>query len=140
MAKNIGPCFDFVISKEGARVDFILLPGNVAKKIFEDTRDTYIDIFQKMYGQNTSNQDKSDYIKKISLEDGTETIAIRQDKVLGVVCAILGSKFKVRFTGVTNTGEQETIILNSPLETKLAAKYVPYYNKSNNDITSRKGR
>ena len=134
MSRNTGPCFEFVIRKEGAKVEFVFLPGNVANNIFVATKDSLEDVFNKVYDKG--------FISKVKLNDGTETIAIDQIKVLGAVKATLDTpalrNFKIKFSGIDKDGNEQEEILNTSADIKKAAALVPYYNKNNNDMTTRR--
>ena len=138
MAKNMGPYFEFVYNKEGARIEYIFLPGNVSKQIFENTKTVIYTTYTKMFGEN------SDYIRHIESEDGKKTIAIYQTKVLGVVKAILEipafRDFKVKFSGVNKNGEIESMLINNTVEAQQATRLIPYFNKNNNTLTTRRSK
>ena len=138
MAKNTGPCFEFVYNKEGARVEYVFLPGNVSKQIFEGTKSVIADAYKKRFGES------SDYIREVELENGKKTIAIFQTKVLSVVKAILEipafRDFKIKFTGVNKNGEEESMVINNSVEAQNATKLIPYFNKNNNDLTTRRAK
>lgn len=139
MAKNTGPYFEFVINKDGAKIEFTFLPGNVSKKVFEGTRDALVSAFNSQYGVNTG-----DYISDKTLDDGTKSIAIYQTKVLTALKAILGGSafkdFKIKITGLDKEGNPQTLIVNNPVEANQATEVIPYFNKNNNDLTTRRAK
>ena len=139
MAKNTGPYFEFVLNKDGARVEYTFLPGNVSKKVFEGTRDALTQAFRSQYGVSTS-----DYLRETELDNGTKTISIYQTKVIVALKAILGGNafrdFKIKFTGVNKNGDPETVVLNNTVEANQATKLIPYFNKNNNDLTTRRAK
>lgn len=136
MSRNTGPCFEFIINKDGARIEFAFLPGNVANHIYEDTQIALKVAFKSQYGISAS-----DFVRDITLEDGTNAIAIYQTKVLSVLKLILESdafkNYKIKITGVDKEGNEMTKILTTPVEgIKEAAEVIPYFNKKNNDLTT----
>ena len=136
MSRNTGPCFEFVMHKDGARIEFAFLPGNVAKHIYEDTQIALKGAFKGQYGISAS-----DFIRDITLEDGSNVIAIYQTKILSVLKLILESdafkNYKIKITGVDKEGHEMIKLLNTPVEAiKEAAEVVPYFNKKNNDLTT----
>ena len=137
MAKNSGPCFEFVINKDGARIEFDFLPGNVSRQVFDDTKNALLAAFENQYGISSS-----DYVRKVTLEDGTPSIAIYHSKIIAVLKTILGGKafsdFKLKVTGVDKDGNEKVKIINNPVEANEAKEVVPYYNKNNNDLTTRR--
>ena len=139
MTKNRGPYFEFMVDKDGAKVEFIFLPGNVAPNIFETTKNTLHGAFKKHYLMNAS-----DYVREVNLDDGLNTVAFYQTKILTVILMILESAafrdFKVKLTGLNNQGERETLWLDTPEEVKEYAKgVIPYFNKNDgNDLTTRR--
>jgi hypothetical protein len=139
MSKNTGPYFEFMMNKDGARVEFVFLPGNVSKKVFEDTAVALTSAFDNQYGISSK-----DYIRQVNLEDGTPSIAIYQSKILPVLKVILGgrafSDFKLKITGIDKDGNEKTKIINNPVEAKEAAEVIPYFNKRNNDMTTRRSK
>ena len=134
MSRNTGPYFEFVIKKDGAKTEFVFLPGNVANDIFSTTERSLEDVFEKVYN--------SDFISKVKLSDGTKTIAIDQIKVLGVVQSILERpvfrNFKIKFRGYDKDGNEQEEILVTPADVRKAAALVPYYNKNNNNLTTKR--
>ena len=139
MAKNTGPYFEFVYNKEGARIEYAFLPGNVSKQIFETTRDALYSAFKNSYGVSVN-----DYVRQTFLEDGTKTIAFYQTKVLTAMKIILEATlfrdFKVKLTGIDPEGKVESMLINTPLELKDAKRLIPYTNKNNNDLTTRRAK
>lgn len=136
MAKNIGPCFEFVINRDNAKIEFAFLPGNISKSIFEEIKNEIVGAFKARYGVSSS-----DYVRNITLEDGTPSIAIYQSKVIPVLVIILEIKlftnFKIKFTGVDKDGVEKTKIFNTSTEAKEgASELIPYFNKRNNELTT----
>lgn len=139
MAKNSGPCFEFVMNKDGAKIDFIFLPGNVSRQIFDDTKNALIGAFENQYGVSSK-----DYIKRVELKDGTPSIAIYHSKVVAVLKTILGGRaftdFKIKITGIDKNGNEMTKVVNNPVDANLAKEVIPYYNKNNNDMTTKRSK
>jgi len=139
MTKTTGPYFEFVAVKDGAKIEFTFLPGNVSRKIFEGTRDALHSAFKNSYGVSVT-----DYVRETSLEDGTKTIAVYQTKVLTAIRAILEGApfrdFKVKVTGVNKEGQTESMLVNNPVDANRAKALIPYFNKNNNDLTTRRAK
>ena len=136
MAISKGPCFEFVINKNGALNEFVFLPGNVSKQVFSVVKDKLLWIFKNQYGISSKN-----YISEVSLEDGTPSVAINEKKLVGVLKILLNDgKFKVKVTGTDRDGELKTKQLNYPLEADDSKELIPYYNKNNNDLTTRRSK
>ena len=137
MSKAIGPCFEFNLKKEGADIDFVFLPGNISKKVYYDTCGALYAALQSFYTISTS-----DYVKKVVTEDGINALSIRQTKVLSVIRNILETPayrgFKVKITGLDKDGNEKTVMINTPTEYQNAAQVIPYFNKNNNDLTTRR--
>lgn len=137
MSKSIGPCFEFVAKKEGADIDFVFLPGNIAKKVYTDTCNALYAALESFYSVSVGN-----YVKKVEREDGLTALAIRQTKVLSVIRNILETPayrgFKVKITGFDKEGQEKTVMINTPTEYQHAAEVIPYFNKNNNDLTTRR--
>jgi hypothetical protein len=98
-----------------------------------------IGAFENQYGVSSS-----DYIRKITLEDGTPSIAVYHSKVIAVLKAILSgrafSDFKLKITGVDKDGNEKTKTISTPVEANEAKEVVPYYNKNNNDLATRRNK
>ena len=139
MTKTTGPYFEFVAVKDGAKIDFTFLPGNVSKKIFEGTKDALYSAFKNSYAISVS-----DYVREITLEDGTKTISVYQTKVLTAIKAILEGApfrdFKVKVTGFNKDGEVDSIIVNNTVDANRAKALIPYFNKNNNDLTTKRAK
>lgn len=136
MAISKGPCFEFVINKNGAVNEFTFLPGNVSKQVFSLVKDKLLWIFKNQYGISSS-----DYIREVPLADGTPSVAIDEKKLVGVLKILLNDgKFKVKVTGTDRNGELKTKHLNYPLEANDSKELIPYYNKNNNDLTTRRSK
>ena len=130
------PYFELVMKKEGADIKFVFLPGNVDEKIFQNTCNYLYQHFHAAYGISTSA-----YIEKVN-ENGISTLAIKDKKVIPFINGILTSPaysgFKIKVTGVDKSGNVKTVIVNKPTESTNAAAAVPYINKNNNDMTTRR--
>jgi hypothetical protein len=137
MAKNSGPYFEFIMKQDGANIKFVFLPGNVAKKIFDDTKGALVQAFKRSFDISVN-----DYLREVVLEDGTETIEIDQSRIPGVLRAILeGSAFrdfKIKITGMDKDGNEKTKLINNSVEVNQATEVIPYYNKNNNDLTTKR--
>ena len=137
MSKMIGPCFDFVINKDGAKIEFVFLPGNASRQKFAEAQTIILGAFKNQYGISAT-----DYLRKVQAEDGSNTIAIYQTKVLPTLQLILGSRlfgnFKIKVTGVDKDGNEKVKIVSNPVEAKEAAEVIPYFNKRNNDMTTKR--
>ena len=138
MAKNSGPCLEFVMNKDGANIYFDLLPGTTSKTIFNEVRDGLSEVFKEIYGDNNR------YVKKITLEDGTESISFFHTKVQGVLRAILETRrynnlsLKINLIGEDKNGNMVSRLISYPLEVAQAGDAIPYTNKANNDMTTRR--
>ena len=138
MAKNIGPCLEFNIHKDGAKIYFDFLPGTTSKTIFFEVKDALVEVFRNVYGPN------NDFIKPIQLEDGTKSISIFHTKLQGVLKAILETRkynnlsLKIKINVEDKNGHEVSKIITYPLEVIQAADVIPYVNKANNDMTTRR--
>lgn len=138
MAKNSGPCLEFVMNRENAKIYFDLLPGTTSKNIFCEVRNALDDVFTEIYGKN------NDYIKRITLEDGTPSLSFYYTKLQGVLKAILETRrysnlsLKINVVGEDKNGNKFSKLISHPLEVSLAAEGIPYTNKANNDMTTRR--
>ena len=137
MSKAIGPCFVFKLKKEGADIDFVFLPGNISRKVYEDTCDALYDAVKSRYTISTNN-----YIKRIVTEDGINALAIKQTKTLSIIRIVMDSfanrGFKVKVIGLDRDNNEKVVLVNTPTEYQNAAEAIPYFNKNNNDLTTRR--
>lgn len=137
MSKIIGPYFEFVLKKEGAKIDFVFLPGNIAKKVYIETCQNLYNAIERAYTVSTG-----DYVRKIVTEDGLPALSIKHTKVEAVISSILEHPaykgFKIKVTGLDKTGSEKTVVINTPIEAQNALEVMPYFNKNNNDMTSRR--
>ena len=108
MAKSKGPYFEFFLQKNGANIEFLFSPGNSSKQVFNETKNALIALFDEQYGVNGK-----DFVREVTLEDGTPSIAIYQSKVLPVLRVILGTRafsdFKIRVKGLDRNGEEKEL-------------------------------
>jgi len=137
MAKSKGPYFEFYIQRNGGGFEFVFAPGNSSKQIFNETKKALIRLFNNQYGVSSK-----DLVREVNLEDGTPSIAIYQSKALQVFLTILDSKafsdFKIRFKGIDNNGQPVEETLINPEQAQVAKKGIPYWNKNNNDLTTKR--
>lgn len=152
MAKSKGPYFEFYLQNYEGSYEFVFAPGNSSKHVFEETRKAIIGIFRKEFGEHSVIEEKNDYeknnstqrgfLRKITLEDGTPSVAIYQLKALQVFQLILGARafrdFKIKVTGIDKDGTVKEKILINSVQALEAKEVIPYYNKNNNDITTRR--
>ena len=137
MAKSKGPYFEFFLQRDGAKIEFLFSPGNSSKQVFNETKNALIALFDEQYGVNGK-----DFVREVTLEDGTPSIAIYQSKVLPVFRVILGTRafsdFKIRVKGLDRNGEEKEKILVNPVQAQEAKEIIPYFNKNNNDMTTKR--
>ena len=137
MSKMTGPCFELKLEKNGADIRFIFLPGNLSRQVYENTRDALYSAFQSRYTINADN-----YARKIITEDGMQILSIEHKKAISATKIILDSHiyrgFKFKVTGLDREGNEKTIFINTPIECENMREVDPYYNKNNNDLTTRR--
>ena len=137
MTKSIGPYFRFVMRKQGPKIDFIFLPGNIAKEKFINTRDDIIGAFKLAYN--------GEYVEPIDIDGKLQTVAINQVKLPGTLKWILETDkfkfYKVEIVGANKEGEKVSVTISTSEEIrKQALAVIPFYNKNNNDLTSKQKR
>ena len=127
--------FEFALKQEGASIYFEFLSlNNMRDDNYKLMCDKIYSFCQRVYAQSTS-----EIIKK----GDPMGLSIRQDKVPQVIQAIM-TLFPHQAVTATVAGrnshlEDETVIVNSVIDaiTKVRS-VVPYYNKNNNDLTTRR--
>ena len=137
MTKSIGPYFRFVMRKEGPRIDFVFLPGNIAKETFINTRDDIISAFNLTYN--------GQYLEEVDIEGKLKTVAIDQSKVPGTLKWLLETDkfkfYKIEVVGLNKEGNKAAVTISTSEEIKRhALAVIPFYNKNNNDLTSKQKR
>jgi hypothetical protein len=137
MAKSKGPYFEFFLQRNGGSIEFLFAPGNSSRQVFNETKDALISIFHDQYGVSSK-----DFIREVELPDGTPSVAIYQSKVLPVFRVILGTRafsdFKIRVKGLDRNGVEKEKILVNPVQAQEAKEIIPYFNKNNNDLTTKR--
>ena len=132
MSEIRGPYFEVKITRDGAQYAYLFLPGNVAPKIYEYTKQSLFELEKETYGGN--------YIKKINVPSIGETPLIIDKKVLAVIKTILTTPafkgFKVKLLGRDKDGNATTTILSTVEDCELAKGGIPYFCKRNNPLTS----
>ena len=147
MAKSKGPYFEFYLQNVDGSYEFVFAPGNVSKHIFDETRKSLINIFEKNFGEKSVIKEQSEkdsnekgLLRMIKLEDGTPSVAIYQLKALQVFQLILNARafrdFKIKVTGLDKNGEVKEKILVNSVQALEAKEIIPYLNKNNNDMTA----
>ena len=145
MAKSKGPYFEFYLQRHDDSIEFVFAPGNSSKQVFNETKDALIGLFKQEYGESSITKEDSPMkglVRRITLEDGTPSIAIYQTKVVSVFRAILGTRafsdFKIKVTGLDRDGVVKEKILTNPVQAQEAREIIPYFNKNNNDLTTKR--
>lgn len=137
MAKSKGPYFEFNLQRNGGSIEFVFSPGNSSKQVFTETKNALLGLFKDQYGVSSK-----DFIREVTLEDGTPSVAIYQTKVLPVFRVILSTRafsdFKIRVTGLDRNGEVKEKILTNTVQAQDAKEIIPYFNKNNNDLTTKR--
>jgi hypothetical protein len=137
MAKSKGPYFEFVLQKNGASYEFLFLPGNSGNDLFNETVEALISAFDMRYKNSAG-----DYLRKVELDDNTPSVAVYQTKAVSVFQLILGTRafrdFKIKVRGLNKDGELKEKIIENPVQAQEAKELIPYFNKNNNDLTTKR--
>ena len=138
MLENSNPCVEFVISKEGANYVFHFLPGNVTDL---QPFNALVSSIYKAYS-NHYFVSVGEYMHPITTENGLRTISVNQTQVPNLVRIVLEiSTYKnlsVKVKGLDESLRPADVVINIPTDAKKSTAVIPYYNKRNNNMTTRR--